>query len=68
MEHFIIQCTVITMWCANVAGVIIVRFSQSAYGVGENAGPVQPMLVLSHASPTDITIQVTNTDGSATGE
>ena len=48
--------------------VTSVKFSQSAYSVGENSGMVQITLVLSNPSSTDITIQVTNTDGSANGE
>jgi len=38
------------------------------YSVNENAGPARPTLVLSNPSSNDITVQVTNTDGSATGE
>jgi len=47
---------------------ITVMFNQSMYSVIENAGPARPTLVLSNPSSTDITVQVTNTDGSATGE
>ena len=47
---------------------ITVMFNQSMYSVNEDAGPVQPVLVISNPSSTDITVQVTNTDGSATGE
>ena len=47
---------------------ITVSFEQSMYSVNENAGPAQPVLVLSNPSSTDITVQVFNTDGSATGE
>ena len=43
-------------------------FNQSVYSVNEDAGPVLPVLVISNPSSTDITVQVTNTDGSATGE
>ena len=53
-------------------------FNQSIYSVNEDAGPVQLVrasvhnellvLVISNPSSTDITVQVTNTDGSATGE
>ena len=43
-------------------------FNQSMYSVNEDAGPAQPALVISNPSSTDITVQVTNTDGSATGE
>ena len=42
--------------------------NQSMYSVNEDAGPTQPVLVISNPSSTDITVQVTNTDGSATGE
>ena len=47
---------------------IIVMFSQTMYSVNEGAGPAQPALVLSRASSTDITVEVTNTNGSAFGE
>ena len=47
---------------------ITVMFSETTYSVNEDAGPAQPVLVLSSPSSTDITVQVTNTDGSATGE
>ena len=43
-------------------------FNQSVYSVNEDAGLVQPILVISNPSSTDITVQVINTDGSATGE
>ena len=47
---------------------ITVSFEQSTYSVNENAGPAQPVLVLSDPLSTDITVSVYNTDGSATGE
>ena len=47
---------------------ITVSFEQSMYSVNENAGPAQPVLVLSNPSSTTITVEVFNTDGSATGE
>lgn len=43
-------------------------FEQSTYSVSEDAGPVQPVLILSNALKIEITVQVTNTDGSATGK
>ena len=43
-------------------------FDQSEYSVNEDAGPIQPVLVISNPSSTDITVQVTSTDGSATGK
>ena len=47
---------------------INVRFEQPTYNVNENAGPAQPVLVLSNPSSTEFTVEVTNTDVSATGE
>ena len=47
---------------------ITVMFNQSMYSVNENAGPARPVLVLSNPSSTTTTVQVFNTDGSATGE
>ena len=44
------------------------KFNQSTYSVNEDAGQAQPVLVISNPSSTDITVQVTVTDGSATGE
>ena len=43
-------------------------FSQSMYSVNENAGSAQPVLVLCIPSSSDITIEVFDTNGSATGE
>ena len=54
--------------CNSFLDPIIVMFSQTMYSVNEGAGPAQPALVLSRASPTPISVQVTNTDGSATGQ
>ena len=46
----------------------MVSFSQSTYNVSEDGGSTKPVLVLSNPSSSDITVHVTNTDGSATGE
>ena len=54
--------------CISCFLAITVMFNQSMYSVNEDAGPAQPVLVISNPSSTDITVQVTNTDGSATGE
>ena len=43
-------------------------FEQPTYSVNENAGPAQPVLVLSNPSSMTFSVTVTNTDGSATGE
>ena len=37
------------------------------YSVGESGGSVQPVLVLSNPSSTDINVQVTEQGGTATG-
>lgn len=50
---------------------IAVNFSQSAYSVGENSGPIQPVVILSNPSPNDVTVKVFITDtneGSASGK
>ena len=44
------------------------RFRQTTYSADEDDGPVKPTLVLSRSSSTAITVQVTSSDGSATGE
>ena len=47
---------------------ITVMFSETMYGVAEDFGPAQPVLVLSNPSATSFDVTVTNIDGSATGE
>ena len=44
------------------------RFDEPIYVVDEDEGPARPTIILSNPSATDITVQVTNTDGTATGE
>ena len=43
-------------------------FNQTVYSIDENTGPVQPVLVLSILSSFNISIEVFDTDGTATGE
>ena len=43
-------------------------FSETTYSVDEDDGPAQPGLVLSNPSATTIIVNVTSSDGSATGE
>ena len=45
----------------------MVVFEQPTYSVGENAGPAQPVLVLSNPSSVEFNVTVTNTNGSAIG-
>ena len=47
---------------------VTVRFDQSTYSFNEDAGPAQPVLVLSNPSSTDITVQVRDTQNTATSE
>ena len=41
---------------------------KSAYSVDEDDGPAQPVLVLSNPSSTDITVQVRDTQNTATSK
>ena len=45
---------------------ISVSFNATTYGVSEDTGSLQPVLVLSNPSSTDITIQVTDNEDTAT--
>ena len=47
---------------------ITVVFSQSTYSINEDDGPAQPVLVLSNPSSTDITIQITDNQNTATSK
>ena len=46
----------------------MVSFEQPTTSVGENTGPVQPVLVLSNPSLFEFTVQVSTTGRTATGE
>ena len=48
--------------------VAIVSFDQSTYNVNESVRQLQPVLVLSNPSSTDISITITVSLGNATGE
>lgn len=63
---FVIDCQL--GLCVAIILAISVNFSKSNYGVGENDGRVQAMLVLSNPSSTDVTIRVDTVDGEAMGE
>lgn len=47
---------------------VSVKFKEQAYAVDESGGKVQPVLVLGKLTPTAFSIEVYNTDRSATGE
>ena len=57
--------------CKEIITILVtvaVMFSQTTYSVNEDTGSVQIGLILSNSSSADITVQLYNTDGSATGE
>ena len=43
-------------------------FNESAYTVDDNAGPVQPVVVINRVSTDNTTFEVYDTNGTATGE
>jgi len=55
--------------CTNNTSIVgTVSFEQSTYNVKEDGGLAEPVLVLSNPSSINVTVQVFNMDGSATGE
>ena len=54
--------------CYFLSLAITVMFNQTTYGVDEDDGPAQPILVFSNPSATTFTVQVISGGGSATGE
>ena len=63
---FLINLYSLLMCIVSIA--ITVMFEQPTYSVNENAGPAQPVLVLSNPSSMTFNVTVNNTDGTATGE
>ena len=47
---------------------VTVSFSQSTYSVNEDAGPAQPVLVLSNPPSTDTSVHMSTSDITATGK
>ena len=47
---------------------ITITFSETTYNVDEDAGPAQPVLVLSNPSSTAFTVRVREQSGTATSE
>ena len=45
-----------------------VRFNQSTYSISEGDGLLQPVLILSNPSSTDITVQIRTNDNTTTGK
>ena len=50
-----------------ILAAIAVQFEQSSYIIDEDDGPVQLVLIFSNPSSTNITVQVENIFGNATG-
>ena len=51
-----------------IRAAIDIFFNESTYTIDENSGHVQPVLVLSNPSSTDINVRVTDNEDTATGE
>ena len=66
--YICIQYRCVTIYSAYCHVDVTVMLSQSSYSVHENAGVVKPVLVISNPSSVDITIQVSDVQGGATGE
>ena len=58
-----IHVYMIVVWIAAA-----ISFNQSTYSANEDSGVVQPVLVLSNPSSTNITVQVRDNSNNATGE
>ena len=56
------------MLCCICYSLANVSFKRPVYGVDEDNGPAQPVLVLSNPLSHDIIVQVNATDGTATGQ
>ena len=58
------------MYCSLLDNLsaITVNFGQVAYSINESNGQLQPMLLFSNPSSTDITLQVEDTSNTATGK
>ena len=54
--------------CNYSSVVCTVNFSQSTYSVDEDGGPARPVLVLNGMSSTDITVDVIDTEITATSK
>lgn len=59
------MCSIIDNYLNLFLLVATINFSQSLYVVNERNGVVNPVLILSNKSSTDITVQVVVTDFSA---
>ena len=68
MYHILVALIILLSISANVVASLNVSFSQSTYSVNEYDGVVQPVLVLSNPSSTNITVQVRDNNNTATGE
>ena len=65
-SHHILLYTLLAYYSLCHLIVNVISFSQSTFNVDEDDGPAQPILVLSNPSSTDITVQVRDTQNTAT--
>ena len=61
------MCSYVVNFVLSIGIDMQVSFKHSNYTVNEGDGKLEPALVLSKRSPSDITVQVSCFDGSATG-
>ena len=52
----------------SILSAIIVSFSQVSYNINESDGRIQPTLLFSNPSSSDITLQVEDTSNTAIGK
>ena len=64
----IIVLLILIAIAAEFATSLKVSFNQSTYSVNEKDGVLQPVLVLSESSSTDITVRVRDRSNTATGK
>lgn len=51
-----------------IIAAISIRFNESTYSVNESTGLLQPVIVFSNPSAIDITLNVTDIEGSASSK
>jgi len=67
IKKLCVTVALIILFTATTTFATSVNFSQSTYSVGEDNGSVQPVLVLSNPSMTDITVEIEYINGATTG-
>ena len=65
--HTYVRICYLLNHCFHISVVTTVSFENRTYSVDEDAGAVQPVLVLSSTLSVNVTLQILNIDGIATG-